>query len=932
MTSDTVSDNRTLMDHAQRFSTSPAQYFAGSWHAMHHVDPGRLADLQLAALQLRFAEQRDRIATLHTSVAELGLEEITDLNAVVPALFQHAVYKSYPRSLIDRNQHLHLTRWLGRLTPLDITGVDATQCNGLDDWLDVLDGSTELRVAHSSGTAGKMSFLPRSIDDWERMYESTRCGMFQFSDPLAERDHTGEYFNLIWPLFRHGRSTITRLPDMAMSQLIGDEQHLHVLREGRMSSDAMYLAGQLRAAQARGETLEIPAALRGRRQEFEREQRELAEGLPRFIDHAIERLRGERIWILGTWNILYEMARAGLDRGLEKVFAPDSLITTGGGAKGQIVPDGWEELVKRFFGVERLQHVYSMTEMTALNKLCEHEQYHFEPWDHPVRARPRGRIAAAARRDPDRSHGVLRSAADLALGRVHHRRRGHRRLDTMPMWPDDAAHRAPDRALQRQTGRRQDHLRGFRRRAPRRPCLPHRAALMSSLGVAPITAPAIVRGELVDPDPERLMETLPLHDPSRLHELQALPFAEIVDYLAELGTALELERNRHLQEALAQSEQFADMTPPLMRASFEQLPRLFEADAVRELADLTIGIPYLEGWVTRTLADGRRAAVRAFGARTVHVIAGNSPMIAALTVIRNAVCRSDAIIKTPSNDPLTALAIVRTMAEIAPDHPLTRHVSVAYWKGGDTAFEQRLYQPAHVEKIIAWGGFASVTHVLRYVQPGLELISLDPKRSATIIGAEAYESTAAFRDVALRTATDVGALNQLACVNARIVYVAAGLEDANRLGAAIYEQLQRLPEHVSTKAKWFDPELKADIDALRASPDWYRVYGGHHGDGAVIVSQLNEPVEFHRRLSGRVTNLVPITDPREALAHVDAYTQTVGVYPESLKRTMRDLLPLNGAQRLVSLGHATNANFALPQDAIEPVRRMVKWIVDESCT
>jgi hypothetical protein len=64
---------------------------------------------------------------------------------------------------------------------------------------------------------------------------------------------------------------------------------------------------------------------------------------------------------------------------------------------------------------------------------------------------------------------------------------------------------------------------------------------------------------------------------------------------------------------------------------------------------------------------------------------------------------------------------------------------------------------------------------------------------------------------------------------------------------------------------------------------------------------------------------------------MNAYTQTVGVYPESLKQSLRDVLPLYGAQRLVSLGYAAHPSVALPQDAIEPVRRMVKWIVDESC-
>jgi hypothetical protein len=467
-----------------------------------------------------------------------------------------------------------------------------------------------------------------------------------------------------------------------------------------------------------------------------------------------------------------------------------------------------------------------------------------------------------------------------------------------------------------------------------------------------LCAPALIRGELIEqdlatfggrggtpflaPEPRRLTGLLPLQDPSRLRDMQALPFDEIVAYLDELGRALELGRNAHLQQALAASEHYSDMTAPLMRSSFEQLPALFSTESVREVADTTIGIAYLEGWVPRTMTDGRIGSVRAFGARSVHVIAGNSPLIAALSIVRNAIARSDAIIKTPSNDPLTALAIARTMLEMAPDHPITRHLSVAYWKGGDREVEERLYQPVNIEKIIAWGGFASVTHVLRYVQPGLELISLDPKRSATIIGQEAFESDETLRDVALRTATDIGALNQLGCVNARVIYCAsgldaAGIEHANRLGKAVYDELIALPSHLSTPAKVFDPELRASVAALRASPDWYRVIGGADGEGAIIVSQLNEPVDFHRSLSGRVANIVPIADPLDALRAMNAYTQTVGVYPESLKETLRDLAPLHGAQRLVSLGYAADPSVALPQDAIEPVRRMVKWIVDESC-
>jgi hypothetical protein len=47
--------------------------------------------------------------------------------------------------------------------------------------------------------------------------------------------------------------------------------------------------------------------------------------------------------------------------------------------------------------------------------------------------------------------------------------------------------------------------------------------------------------------------------------------------------------------------------------------------------------------------------------------------------------------------------------------------------------------------------------------------------------------------------------------------------------------------------------------------------------------------------------------------------------------SLRDRLALHGARRVVSLGYAANPNVALPQDALEPVRRMARWIVDERC-
>ena len=97
------------------------------------------------------------------------------------------------------------------------------------------------------------------------------------------------------------------------------------------------------------------------------------------------------------------------------------------------------------------------------------------------------------------------------------------------------------------------------------------------------------------------------------------------------------------------------------------------------------------------------------------------------------------------------------------------------------------------------------------------------------------------------------------------------------------------------------------------------------GSGCPKCKKLAENAETAARTLGLEYTIEKVTDA------VNAYTQTIGIYPESLKRKLRDRLPLFGAQRLTSLGYACSMNSAKPQDAMEPIRRMCKWIVDEEC-
>jgi hypothetical protein len=467
--------------------------------------------------------------------------------------------------------------------------------------------------------------------------------------------------------------------------------------------------------------------------------------------------------------------------------------------------------------------------------------------------------------------------------------------------------------------------------------------------MAPLVIPMIIRGRVITddlvtypgrggrmdfqaPDAGKYLGDLILRNPADLQDLYELTLDDILDYLVELGTRLDPATNEHVALALDAALDTTNLSRPMQRRIFRALPTVMRREWLEEMVEYGVGRRYLEGWVEEKMLD-RTVSVRAFGARAVHVIAGNAPTIAVRTVAMNALSRSDAIIKIPSNDPYFSTALALTMIEMAPDHPVTRHLSVAYWKGGDAEFESRLYDPANLEKIVAWGGFDSMRSIRAYLAPGLDLIALDPKLSASIVGREALASDETMADASRRAAADIGFMNQTGCLNARVLYLEcgtdqAGIEAANRFGQLVFDAVQDLPEDLSSRHPAFDATLKQEIDGIRYSDD-FRIFGGKSDEGAVIVSQDNETVDFADRLDCRVANIVPVDNVADALRRLTIQTQTVGIYPDSLKASVRDECSLRGAQRIVSLGFATAGNWAGPHDAIEPMRRMVRWIRDD---
>ena len=121
-------------------------------------------------LDRSFQEGLERVPVLRQRADDQGVKEIRSLDDLVPVLFPHTVYKSYPAQLVEQGRWAQMNRWLDSVSAHRVD-VDVTGVTDVDSWLDRLAGAGHL-VSASSGTTGKSSFLNKSEADLTAAHES----------------------------------------------------------------------------------------------------------------------------------------------------------------------------------------------------------------------------------------------------------------------------------------------------------------------------------------------------------------------------------------------------------------------------------------------------------------------------------------------------------------------------------------------------------------------------------------------------------------------------------------------------------------------------------------------------------------------------------------------------------------------------------------
>jgi hypothetical protein len=404
-----------------------------------------------------------------------------------------------------------------------------------------------------------------------------------------------------------------------------------------------------------------------------------------------------------------------------------------------------------------------------------------------------------------------------------------------------------------------------------------------------------------------------------------VPVKEIIDFLVEAGKRIADPSNPFVQECVERTAATHVLPRSVLLRQARSAADYLDRRLLTTLVERNFPDPRaLDEWVPQRDYTGRKSFVRAFGPRLVHVMPGNSPGVAVKSIAEGALVKAVNLFKMSSSDPFTTVAILRTMAEMDPEHPVVRSMSAVYWRGGDSSVEQALYRPQYFDKIVAWGGGDAIDNVIKYLGPGIQLVSFDPKTSISMVGREAFASPAALVQAADRASSDVMVLNQEACVSSRFLYLEGTEEEADRFCAALHARIvERAAASGDTRPLELD--LRGQIDSLALLEDDFRVWGRTDGTGVVIRSE--EPVDFHP--TNKIANVVRVDSLDDAVEHVNVATQTVGFFPFGRMAAYRDRLASAGAQRIVRLGEAGPSTAGNPHDAMYPLHRFVHWMAHE---
>ncbi|MBI9074956.1 MAG: hypothetical protein JEZ02_06055 [Desulfatibacillum sp.] len=445
--------------------------------------------------------------------------------------------------------------------------------------------------------------------------------------------------------------------------------------------------------------------------------------------------------------------------------------------------------------------------------------------------------------------------------------------------------------------------------------------------------------------PEEVIET---DIPALCKDLYNMPFSRVTELLGDLSQTF--SQNRLLLDYVRDVTVQTAMLPDLWHdMGFEALAMMLDPESAQQMVDRDLcawgvdGSRLLDDWVELEQAkvlpapvhviaaqalggkappwETRTPALRAMPTRQLHITAGNAPQIPFISALRAILTKSAAVVKSPYGATLPGALLALALVATAPDHPITRHLSIVYWPGGDGSVEDAFFMPGSFDRIVVWGAPGAVESVKKRAL-FTKVLTFNPRYGVSLIARESLEGD--MDSLASRAVTDSLVANQKACIASQIHYVEGDRDRVKAYALALQKALAAFdriaPNYVEPH---FVGELKRVMRGVLIDGEWFvNQKNGFWRSGVVV---MDREVPLSAVTMQRMIIVRRVDDISRALAHLHPGVSTVSVSTPSLKNKIRDIAAASGVSNVVDLGHSGTMFPGMSHDGMMVLSELVDW-------
>jgi Acyl-CoA reductase (LuxC) len=440
-------------------------------------------------------------------------------------------------------------------------------------------------------------------------------------------------------------------------------------------------------------------------------------------------------------------------------------------------------------------------------------------------------------------------------------------------------------------------------------------------------------------DPHELMEPDP---PAAIRELMDMSADDVCAFVDGVGTIVAAT-----SPGLGLAAPTSMLADRFLTATAAHVAGLFDGESVKRMLEAELGpfrTPALETWTPQTdhVSQGvaarmaaneerlrptdhrhRPALLRAVPTTQLHITAGNSPVVPITSLLWAWASRGACVLK-PAAEALPVVAdIGSAVSQVDGSHPLVRHTTLAYWRGGEERMERVLLADGAFDRRLVWGSAATLRGVAGYGS-ATETLAMRARSAISLLAAADLATD--LEGTARRAAADSVVADQQACMSSLMHVVVGTGDDADRYARALSEVMSRWDEVFPHRGT--DSTLGGIVSMRRgvlATARWQANGEWPHVTSAVV--RLDRPFDLASHPGGRLVVVRAVPELVGALPTVlSGDVSHVGVSPELISTELMDRLVSYGVDNVLPLGESERAYAGRPHDGMLVLSRLVRWV------